>query len=159
MASQGGVWDMAHSFCKIYIHVIFSTKERQRWLDDTIRGRVHAYMATLLRDAGCPFAVVGGPDDHVHFLADIGKKILPVDMIAKVKQDSSKFIKTLGSEYYDFYWQAGYGMFSVGPTHVDEVRAYIVGQVEHHRKQTFQEEFRAFLVRYGIHYDERYVWG
>lgn len=105
---------MAHSFCKIYIHVIFSTKERQRWLDDTIRGRVHAYMATLLRDAGCPFAVVGGPDDHVHFLADIGKKILPVDMIAKVKQDSSKFIKTLGAEYYDFFGKPGTACFRLG---------------------------------------------
>ena len=102
--------------------------------------------------------VVGGPDDHVHILADIGKRELPVDLVAKVKQESSKFVKTMGQEYGSFYWQNGYGMFSVGPTHVEEVKAYIEAQVEHHRKQTFQEEFRAFLERYSISYDERYLW-
>ncbi len=150
---------MAHSFCKIYIHIIFSTKNRQRWLDETIRPRVHAYIATLARNAGCPFVVAGGPDDHIHILADMGKKVHPVEMIGRIKQESSKFIKTLGSEYRDFYWQSGYGMFSVGPTRVDDVKAYIDGQVDHHRRQTFQDEFRAFLDRYGIEYDEQYIWG
>jgi len=75
-----------------------------------------------------------------------------------IKQESSKFVKTLGEDYRRFYWQQGYGMFSVGPTRVDDVRKYIDGQVEHHRGQTFQEEFRAFLDRYEIEYDERYIW-
>ena len=149
---------MAHSFCKIYVHAIFSTKDRQRWLDDAIRPRVHAYLATLTRDAGCPFVVVGGPDDHVHLLADIGKKVQPVEMLGRIKQESSKFVKTLGRDYGGFYWQSGYGMFSVGPTRVEDVKAYIDGQVEHHRRQTFQDEFRAFLNRYGVEYDERYIW-
>ena len=83
---------MAHSFCKIYVHAIFSTKDRQRWLDDAIRPRVHAYLATLARDAGCSFVVVGGPDDHVHMLADIGKKVHPVAMIGKLKQAHLKFV-------------------------------------------------------------------
>ncbi len=149
---------MAHSFSKVYIHIIFSTKERRRWLDDAVRARVHAYIATLARDAGCPFAAVGGPDDHVHLLVDMGKKVHPVEMIGRIKQESSKFFKTLGSEYHNFYWQAGYGMFSVGPTRVNDVKVYIDGQVEHHRKQTFQDEFRAFLNRYGIEYNENYLW-
>jgi len=149
---------MPQSFCQIYIHAIFSTKGRRRWLDDEIRSRVHAYLATIARDCGCPYVVVGGPDDHVHLLADIGKTVLPVNMIGKVKQESSKFIKTLGPGYGGFYWQNGYGMFSVGPTHVEDVKAYIERQVEHHRTQSFQDELRAFLDRYGISYDERYVW-
>ena len=149
---------MAHSFCKIYIHIIFSTKERQRWLDDTIRPRVHAYLATLARNAGCPFVATGGAEDHIHLLADMGKKVQPVELVGRIKQESSKFVKTLGTEYGGFYWQSGYGMFSVGPTRVEEVKAYIEGQKEHHRRQTFQDEFRAFLNRYGIEYDERYVW-
>jgi putative transposase len=102
--------------------------------------------------------VIGGPDDHVHILADIGKKVQPVNMIGKIKQESSKFIKTLGDEYAGFYWQNGYGMFSVGPTRVGDVKTYIEGQVEHHRTQSFQDELRAFLGRYGISYDERYIW-
>ncbi len=149
---------MAHSFCKIYVHAVFSTKHRQRWLDEDIRRRVHAYLATLARDVGCPFVVVGGPDDHVHLLAEIGKKVQPVNMIGKIKQESSKFVKTLGAEYDQFYWQEGYGMFSVGPTRVEDVTAYINGQVEHHHKQTFQDEFRAFLNKYRIEYDEAYIW-
>lgn len=149
---------MPQSFCQIYIHLIFSTKERRRWLDDAIRPRVHAYLATLTRDCGSPYVLVGGSDDHVHMLADIGKKLLPVNLVGKVKQESSKFVKTLGKEYGAFYWQNGYGMFSVGPTHVEQVKAYIEDQITHHRKQTFQEEFRAFLERYSISYDERYLW-
>ena len=149
---------MAHSFCRIYVHLIFSTKERQRWLDEAIRPRVHAYLATLARDAGCPYVIVGGPEDHVHVLADIGKKAQPVDMVRHIKQESSKFVKTLGADYHHFYWQQGYGMFSVGPMRVDDVRKYIDGQVEHHRRHTFQDEFRAFLDRYRIEYDERYIW-
>jgi REP element-mobilizing transposase RayT len=149
---------VAHSFCKIYIHAIFSTKDRRRWLDESIRPRIHAYLATLARNAGCPLVVVGGPADHVHMLVDIGKKNHPVEMLGRVKQESSKFVKTLGAEYGEFYWQRGYGMFSVGPTRIDEVKAYIDGQIEHHRQQTFQDEFRAFLNRYGIEYDERYIW-
>jgi len=153
-----GTRQMPQSFCQVYVHAIFSTKKRSRWLDDAIRPRVHAYLATLARDCGCPYVTVGGPDDHVHMLADIGKKVLPVDMIAKAKRESSKFIKTLGNEHGGFYWQSGYGMFSVGPTRVEDVAAYIRGQVEHHHSQTFQEEFRAFLDRYNVPYDERYVW-
>jgi len=149
---------MPQSFCQIYVHIIFSTKNRQRWLDDTIRSRVHAHLATLARDCGCPHVHIGGPDDHVHMLVDLGKKTGPVPLIAKVKQESSKFVKTLGPEYRGFYWQSGYGAFSVGPTRVQDVEAYIDNQVEHHRRQTFQDEFRAFLDRYGVAYDERYVW-
>lgn len=149
---------MPQSFCQIYIHAVFSTKQRKRWLDDAIRPRVHAYLATLTRNCGCPYVVVGGTDNHVHMLADIGKKVLPVDLIGKVKQESSKFIKTLGMEYGGFYWQSGYGMFSVGPTRVQNVKAYIEGQIAHHHKQSFQEELREFLGRYNIPYDERYVW-
>ena len=150
---------MPQSLSQIYIHIIFSTKEHKRWLDDSIRDRVHAYMATLARDYGCPYVHVGGPDDHIHMLVDIGKKIAPVSLIGKVKQDSSTFVKELGRDYEGFYWQAGYGAFSVGPTRVKDVETYIDNQKEHHKTQSFQDEFRAFLDKYGIEYDERYVWG
>ena len=149
---------MPQSFCQIYVHLIFSTKKRRRWLDDTIRPRIHTYLATLARDDGCPFVHVGGPDDHIHMLVDLGKKTDPVTLTGKVKQESSRFVKTLGTDYEPFYWQAGYGAFSVGPTRIKDVMAYIDGQKKHHKRQTFQEEFRAFLDRYGIDYDERYVW-
>ncbi len=149
---------MPQSFCQIYAHIIFSTKDHKRWLDEGIRNRVHAYLATLARDYGCPYVHVGGPDNHIHMLVDIGKKIDPISLIGKIKQDSSRFVKDLHSKYADFYWQGGYGAFSVGPTRVKDVEAYIDNQVEHHKSQTFKDEFRAFLDKYGIDYDDRYVW-
>ena len=149
---------MSQSFFQLYAHVVFSTKNRERWLDDSIRERVHGYLATVARDCGCPFVHVGGTEDHVHMLVGFGKKMLPVSLVGKLKQESSKFIKTLGPTYCGFYWQRGFGAFSVGAMHRDVVVAYIDSQMEHHRKQSFQEELRAFLDKYGIGYDERYMW-
>jgi REP element-mobilizing transposase RayT len=138
--------------------VIFSTKNHQPFLDDAIRSRVHAYLATIAREMDSPWVVVGGVADHVHILFDMGKMHAPVEFVEQTKRESSKFIKTLGEKYTAFYWQRGYGMFSVGPAHRDEAEEYVRNQEEHHRVKSFQEEFRAFLVRYGVEYDEQYVW-
>lgn len=107
---------------------------------------------------GSPYVVVGGAADHVHILFDQGKMRAPVQFVERVKRESSKFVKTLGLEYRGFYWQRGYGMFSVSPTHLADAERYIRDQEKHHRQKTFCEEFREFLERYGIEYDERYVW-
>ncbi len=124
----------------------------------TRSARVHGYLATVVRDLDSPFVVVGGVADHVHILFDMGKMHAPVEFVEQVKRESSKFVKTLGAKYKEFYWQRGYGMFSVSPTHCTEVEGYVRHQEEHHRKKSFQDEFREFLRRYGIDYDERYVW-
>lgn len=149
---------MPQSLTKLYAHLIFSTKNRQPFLDDEIRPRVHAYLATTIRDLDSPWVVVGGVVDHVHILFDMGKMHAPVEFVEVTKRESSKFIKTLGTKYKDFYWQRGYGMFSVGPADRDDAEGYIRNQEEHHRIKSFQEEFRAFLVKYGVTYDEQYVW-
>jgi putative transposase len=127
-------------------------------LDDAIRPRVHAYLATTIRNLDSPWVVVGGVADHVHILFDMGKMHPPVEFVEHAKRESSKFVKTLGPEYHDFYWQRGYGMFSVGPAHRDEAEAYVRNQEEHHRAKSFQEEFRMFLEHYGVSYDEQFVW-
>jgi REP element-mobilizing transposase RayT len=138
--------------------LIFSTKNRQPYIDEAIRPRVHAYLATVVRSLDSPWVVVGGVADHVHILFDLGKLHSPVEFVERVKRESSKFIKTLGSKYKDFYWQRGYGMFSVGPAHRDEAEIYVRNQEKHHRTKSFQEEFRALVEHYGIEYDEQYVW-
>jgi len=149
---------MPQSFTQLYAHLIFSTKNRESLIDENIRQRLHGYLASLIRDLDSPHVVAGGIADHAHIVFDMGKMHAPVEFVEKVKKESSKFIKTLGPTYANFYWQRGYGMFSVSPTHLAEAEAYVRNQEEHHRKQTFQEEFRAFLDRYGIDYDERYIW-
>jgi REP element-mobilizing transposase RayT len=146
------------SLTKLYAHLIFSTKNRHPFLDADIRPRVHGYLATAIRELGSPWVVVGGVADHDHILFDLGKMHAPVEFVERTKRESSKFIKTLGAKYRDFYWQRGYGVFSVGPAHRADAEAYVRNQEEHHRAETFQDEFRSFLNRYGIAYDEQYVW-
>ena len=96
--------------------------------------------------------------DHVHILFDLGKMRAPVEFVEQSKRESSKFIKTPGTNYKSFFWLRGYGMFSVGPAQRDEIEEYVRNQEEHHRVRSFQEEFRAYLDRYSIPYDEQYVW-
>ncbi len=149
---------MPQSLTQLYAHLVFSTKNREPLLTSTVRPRINAYLASLIRDYDSPFVVVGGMSDHVHLLFDMGKMRAPVDFVEHVKKESSKFAKTLGDGLKNFYWQRGYGMFSVSPTHRDEVEKYVRNQEEHHRTATFQEEYRGFLTRYGIEFDEQYVW-
>ena len=96
--------------------------------------------------------------DHVHILFDMGKMCSPKEFVERLKRESSKFVKTLGRKYANFYWQRGCGMFSVSPTLLPDAEAYVRKQEEHHRTKTFQDELREFLNRYGIDFDERYVW-
>ena len=149
---------MPQSLTKLYIHLVFSTKNRHPYLDGTVAPLVHAYIATIIRSLGSHYVVVGGMADHVHILFDLGKRHAPVAYVEQTKRESSKFMKSQGPKYRTFYWQRGYGMFSVSPTHLESVESYVRNQATHHRKRTFQEEFREFLERSGVQFDERYVW-
>ena len=147
------------SFTKLFAHLIFSTKNRMPLLDDTIRSRVHGYLATIVRSMDSSYVVVGGVADHVHILFDLGKMHTPVEFVEQIKRESSKFVKTLGPNYHNFYWQRGYGMFSVSPTHLETAEQYVRNQEEHHQQKSFQDELREFLNKYGVEYDEQFVWG
>jgi putative transposase len=101
---------------------------------------------------------MGGTSDHIHILCSISKNLAPSKIIEEVKTSSSKWMKTQGRQFADFYWQRGYGIFSVSVSNIEEVKKYILKQQEHHRKMSFQEEFRKFLEKHGVDYDERYLW-
>ncbi|MDF3131289.1 IS200/IS605 family transposase [Kiritimatiellaeota bacterium B1221] len=149
---------MPQSFHQLYAHLIFSTKNREPFLQGDICGRMHGYLSQLCRDYGSPWVVVGGVADHVHIALDLGKKMTSIELIANVKKQSSAWIKERDANLSAFYWQKGYGLFSFGALQRDAVEAYVRNQAEHHRKVTFQEEYRSFLDRYNIQYDEKYVW-
>lgn len=149
---------MPQSLTKLYAHLVFSTKSREPSLNSEVRPRVHAYLATIVRSLDSPWVVVGGVADHVHILFDLGKHHAPVSFVEQIKRESSKFVKTFGVPYKSFYWQRGYGMFSVGPADRDEAEAYVRNQQEHHQAISYQDEFRAMLRRYLVEYDEQYVW-
>ena len=149
---------MPQSFCQIYCHLVFSTKNREKTLKKEIQETVHKYLAGLLRKKGSEYVLVGGVSDHVHILFQIPKQCAPIEMIETLKKDSSKFVKTLGPDYQKFYWQKGYGMFSIGHTQLDTVKDYILNQETHHKKMSFKQEIIKFLTKYGIEYNEEYLW-
>ena len=149
---------MAQSLSRILVHLIFSTKNRERALSSTIEAELHPYLAGVLNNIDCPSLQVGGTSDHVHLLFGLSRTHSVSEVVEKVKTSSSKWIKTKGSAYAGFHWQSGCGAFSVSPTATEKVIEYIRTQKEHHATMTFQEEYRRFQERYEIGYDERYVW-
>jgi REP element-mobilizing transposase RayT len=148
---------MSQSLAKVYLHLVFSTKNRQPFLrDKQLRTQCHAYLAGTCKARGSPSIIVGGVEDHVHILCTLSREESISVLIRELKRESSKALKEMGLT--SFYWQAGYGAFSVSPGHVAAVKEYICNQEAHHRKVSFQDEFRRLLKKYGIEYDERYVW-
>ena len=149
---------MPQSLSRVYVHITFSTKNRVSMIDQDIRKRLFDYMGGICKGLECNPVQIGGVADHVHILCLLSRKIAQMDLLEEVKKRSSKWIKTISDKYSNFYWQDGYGIFSVNPKETDKVVEYIKNQDEHHKHISFQDEFRAFLRKYGIEWDERYVW-
>jgi len=149
---------MPQSLSSILIHLIFSTKHREPFISPEIERELHPYMAKIFRALKSPALAIDGTRDHIHSLFALSRVITIADLVEEVKTESSKWIKTKGPEFTNFHWQSGYGAFSIGQSQVAAVRRYIQSQKEHHRRVTFQDEFRKFLKKYEIAYDERYVW-
>ena len=149
---------MPQSLSQVIVHIVFSTKERRPWLDLKIRPRMHAYLATVCRDCGCEAYRVGGAADHVHLAARLARTISQAELLEEVKKTSSAWIKRQGDQYGGFFWQGGYGDFSIGWSQLNELIRYIDRQEQHHRTQTFQQEYRDLLRKYRVEFDERYVW-
>ncbi|HEY5914545.1 MAG TPA: transposase [Verrucomicrobiae bacterium] len=148
---------MPQSLAKILVHLIFSTKHREPVISPAIRPRLHGYIVGILDNLKSPSLQTGGVADHIHILCALSRTISTADLLEDVKKSSSKWMKANGG-VPAFTWQAGYGAFSVGESQADAVIRYIQNQEEHHHKMTFQDEFRKFLERYKVAYDERYVW-
>lgn len=149
---------MPQSLSVVIVHIVFSTKDRFPFINPEIRSSLHAYLATVSRNAGCECYRVGGVADHVHLAVRLSRTITIADLVEALKTSTSKWMKTQSPDLDTFAWQRGYGAFSVAPGDLDAVVTYIANQEEHHRTKTFQDEYRAFLVKYGVDFDERYVW-
>jgi REP element-mobilizing transposase RayT len=149
---------MPQSLSRILVHLVFSTKDRAPVLTPLIRAELHPYLDAVLTDNNCPSLQVGGVADHLHMLFGLSRSLSIADVVEIVKVGSSKWIKTKGEDFGRFQWQTGYGAFSVSQSNADDVVRYIRNQEEHHRRMTFQEEFRRFLELHRIEYDERNVW-
>jgi len=142
----------------VLVHLVFSTKNRAPLIQPTIEPELYAYTSQILTTADSPMITIGGTEDHIHILFKLSRKEAIMDVVESVKTDTSKWIKTKGVGYTSFYWQSGYGTFSVGASDVSRVIGYINDQKEHHRTASFQDEYRDMLRRSGLEYDEQYVW-
>ena len=149
---------MAQSLAEIVVHLIFSTKNRRPLILPDVRGKLEGYLVGVLANLDSPSLMVKAVADHVHVLFMISRKRALAEIVEELKKSSSKWVKTRGAQYADFYWQSGYGAFSVSESVIEDVKRYIEGQDEHHQTVSFQDEFLAFLARHGVDYDERYIW-
>ena len=149
---------MPQSLSAVYIHLVFSTKNRQPFLRDLdIRTRLHAQLGGISKTLGCAPILTGGFEDHVHMLARFGRTITQAEWVKELKRVSNLWLK---DEYQmrDFEWQGGYADFSVSESNLEQVKRYIANQEEHNRKINFQDELRALLTRHRIQWDEEYIW-
>ena len=150
---------MSQSLSSLWIHLIFSTKDRFPFLNEPdLQNHMHRYLASVLRSHDCETLIVGGTSDHVHALFDLSRKYSVATIVKEIKRTSSAWVKEVSPLCKRFHWQNGYGAFSVSKSHRARVSRYIEEQEHHHRHVTFQDEYRSFLKKYGIEYNEQCVW-
>jgi len=149
---------MPQSFGSLQVHLVFSTKGREPWIVPDIAQRLYDYIGGTLRGNKCTLLDAGGMPDHVHLLISMSREMSAADLARIVKSTSSKWIHDTFPNMAYFAWQAGYGAFSVSYSELGGVKRYIGNQAEHHRTMTFQDEFRLFLKKHDLEWDEKYVW-
>ena len=150
---------MSQSLVQVYLHIVFSTKLRRPYLKDkALQEKLYGYMSGICKNLGCYALKIGGDENHVHLLTRHSKTLAISDFMRELKRSSSIWLKTQNPELASFHWQDGYGAFSISPSHVENVKEYITNQEVHHRKESFQDEFRRLCKKYGVEIDERYVW-
>jgi REP element-mobilizing transposase RayT len=149
---------MGQSLVQNYIHIIFSTKHRQKFIKHPYDKKLYSFIGNICNKNNCQVIIVGGHVDHVHILCMLSQNIMLCELVKNIKAKSSKSIKTLSNDLSNFYWQDGYGAFSVNPYQVDIVKQYILNQHQHHKKRDYKNEYRWFLKKYKVNYNEKYVW-
>ena len=149
---------MSQSLSNNIIHIVFSTKNRQKFLHEKIRYELYSYIAGVIKNKNCLCHKIGGIDDHIHISCSLAKTISVSDLIKEIKMSSSLWLKNKDESLAKFYWQSGYGVFSLSPSHLPILCEYIANQENHHRKIDFKGEFLGLLNKYAINYDENYLW-
>lgn len=150
---------MPQSLSAVFVHVVFSTKERRPWLQDpSVRATLHQYLGGISRELDCPTVLVGGMPDHVHLLARLGRTTSLAEWVKELKRVSHLWLAKEDRVHTLFEWQGGYAAFSVSQSRLAAVEDYIARQEHHHCKLSFQDELRSLLRRHGLEFDERYVW-
>ena len=147
---------MAQTLVKIYVHIVFSTKSRGELIFSEIERELFAYIGGVVRKHQSVQLAANGTSNHIHLLISLSKNIALSDLLRELKKASSYWIKTKDAKFKSFQWQAGFGAFSIGQSQVETVKQYIAKQKEHHKTELFEDEYRKFVQRYEIDFDEKY---
>ena len=148
---------MSQSFVQFYSHIVFHTKNNINFIHEDIEDELYSYIGGILKNLKSMPIRIGGTSDHLHVLCTLPKTMTLADLVEEIKKSSSKWIKSKGERYKNFYWQDGYGGFSVSSFHVEVLKNYISNQKQHHQKISFLDEYKLLLDEYGIEYDEKYL--
>jgi REP-associated tyrosine transposase len=149
---------VSHTHTCLHYHLVFRPKNRTRSITPAIQTRLHEYLAGIVRGANGVPIQIGGTADHAHLLVTLNQNLSLADFMRELKAGSSGWVHDTFPEARDFKWQSGYGAFTVSHSAVESAKAYIANQEEHHRKLSFQDEFRALLERHEIQFEEKYLW-
>lgn len=149
---------MAQSLSKVYIHIVFSTKNRIPFIDDEIKAELWKYLWGICKQLECLPVQIWWMEDHIHILCTLSRKISQMQLVKELKAISSQWIKWKNDDYGWFYWQEWYGIFSVDEKNVEVIKSYIINQEKHHQERDFQWEILNYLRKYQIEYDEKYLW-
>jgi REP element-mobilizing transposase RayT len=149
---------MAHSYCNLFYHIIFSTKHREPWLKEDICERVHNYVGGIIKEEkGVPLIINSGVE-HLHILMKLHQESSISTVVRVLKSKSSGWIHRTFPNYAAFGWQTGFAAFTVSISQLEKTRLYILNQEEHHRKRTFQEEYEALLLAHQIEFEQKHLW-
>ncbi len=150
---------MPQSLSAVHVHIIFSTKGRRPFLGDREkRTELHKYLGGISKRLDCPPLAIGGVADHVHLLVRLGRSVSQAELVKELKRASNLWLKEQSLEFAGFEWQGGYAAFSVSASNLEQVKAYIGNQENHHQAMTFEDELRELLRRHQLEWDERYLW-
>lgn len=149
---------MPQSLSKVYVHIVFSTKNRYPFIKSDVEGELFAYIGGVIKINGGVLLKINAVPDHIHILSTLPRTITQSKFLEEIKRNSSRWIKTKGNAYQKFAWQRGYGIFSVSSSKLEVVSNYIQNQKDHHKKPGFKEELLGFLKEYNIDFDEQYLW-
>ncbi|MGJ1448889.1 IS200/IS605 family transposase [Sphingobacterium spiritivorum] len=149
---------MSQSLSKMYVHIIFHTKYNQPLIRPEVEKELYAYIGGIIKENDSVPVKINGTQDHIHILAIMSKNIALAKLVEEIKRNSSRWIKSKGTNYQQFAWQGGYAGYSVSQSVVGRVKKYIENQKEHHKTKSFRDEYVAFLKEYGIDFDEDYLW-
>jgi REP element-mobilizing transposase RayT len=147
---------MSHSYSQNHLHIVFSTKDREKLIAPAMQPKLWSYMAGIARNHGFLVLANGGMEDHVHLLIQLPPVLALAKAISVVKANSARWMNEHGMK---FNWQQGYGAFSVSASKLAVVERYIANQQRHHRKMSYEQEFKGLLKKHGIPFDPKYVFG